>query len=111
MPCWTVEASQVEFLEKSTDLDLLKKALESLKYEVQLTSFGLMFYADGRRVVYEKRTGKITATGVTVDVDAIKRAYSKQAVERQAVKQGWKVKWSVSKETGNEVAEVIKRRY
>lgn len=111
MPCDTVQQSQVEFLEKSTDIDLLKKALEKMGYTVVDRGLVLQFQKSGVSGTYEKKTGKISSTGYyeTVDTAELKREYSVQVVEKQAKKFGWSLSWSTSPTTGNRVAKVVKR--
>ena len=111
MPCDSVQQSQVEFLEKSTDTDLLTKALEKMGYTVVDRGTYLQFQRYGTTGTYEKKTGKITSTGSyeTVDTAELKREYSVQVVEKQAKKFGWSLSWSTSPTTGNQVAKVVKR--
>jgi hypothetical protein len=110
MPCWTIVQTQVQFLEKSTNLDLLKAALEAIGFTVQSVSQrGLTFAGMGIAGTYDKRTGSITTRG-TVDINLVKRQYAKQVAISQAKKHGWSLKWSTNA-AGNEVAEVIKRRF
>lgn len=108
MPCWTIQRSQVQFLEKSTDIDLLKKALEEMGFDVQVTESGLSFSNYQTRGTYNKKTGKLSSTGEDLDIDVVKQEYSKQVVEYTAQQNGWEIEWSTT-ETGEPKASVMKR--
>jgi hypothetical protein len=111
MPCDSIQQSQVEFLEKSTDTKLLTKALEAMGYHVVDRGDLLQFSNGGVSGTYEKKTGKITSTGyyATIDTAELKRQYSGQVVEQQAKKFGWNLSWSTNPTTGNRQAKVLKR--
>lgn len=107
MPCDTVQRSKVAFLEKSTDAKILKQALESLGFRVWESENTLTFTKAGRTGTYYKYSGEMQLP-TTVDVDSIKRAYSKEVVNEQAREFGWEVEWRVNEE-GNEEASVTRR--
>jgi len=111
MPCDSIQQSQVEFLEKSTDTKLLIKALEKMGFVVTENDQYLTFTKSGISGTYEKKTGKVTSRGYygTLDTAELKREYSGQVVEQQAKKFGWNLSWSTSPTTGNRVAKVVKR--
>lgn len=109
MPCWTVQETTIEFLEKSTNVDLLKAALEKMGFRVNDTSTHLHFYGNGLTGTYTKATGKIETRGSSkLDVNEVKREYSEQCVNNQAAEYGWEVDWSTN-ENGEREATVIRR--
>lgn len=114
MPCDTIQRSEVQFLAQSTDLDLLKKALEAMGYTVTETATGLSFSNYSVSGTYTKATGSLQTTvrgyGSTagLDVNEVKRGYSEQVVNQQAKKFGWKVEWTTNK-AGRKEAIVQKR--
>lgn len=113
MPCNTIQTTTVEFLSKSTDIKLLKRALESIGYYVTETAQGLTFSHQFNRMsgFYDKTTGRMNARGSEkLDIDEVKRAYGKQVVIQTAKQEGWQLSWSTN-EAGNEVAAVQKAMY
>lgn len=107
MPCWTIEESKVEFLEKSTDMKLLKKALEAIGYRVQATESTLTFIKNGLTGTYFKQTGEMRMP-LSWKIETIKRAYSEQVVEDTAEQMGWQLDWETNLE-GNREATVQRR--
>ena len=110
MPCDTVQVSQVEFLEKSTDTKLLADALRAMGFQVVEDDMYLRFSKYGCNGTYQKSTGRFESRGYEkVDVPEVKRQYSKAAVNLKAKKFGWQISWSTNPQTGNEEFEVKKR--
>ncbi len=108
MPCDSIISVRVSLLEKSTDVKLLKKALENLGFQVRETATGLSFSRGYRESgSYEKSTGKLNLP-VTVDSAAVKVEYSRETVNDQAQKFGWDVEWDEDEE-GNPHA-VVQRK-
>lgn len=109
MPCDTIQLSTVEFLEASTNVDLLKKALQKMGFQVYDTGTHLRFSKYGLNGTYTKATGKIETSGYSkLDVNQVKQNYSEQVVENQAQEFGWEVSWGTN-ENGEREATVIKR--
>ena len=108
MPCDSIQRSKVEFLPTSTNLDLLEQALTVLGLYVRRPSGDQSLL--GSWGFYDATTGRLELRTRDVDVDMIKRAYSKQAVDQQAKRYGWQLSWARN-EDGNEVASVQKRRF
>jgi hypothetical protein len=107
MPCDQIIRTQVQFLERSTDLKLLKKSLEQHGFSVRQTATGLTFSRGwGEQGSYEARTGKLTLPE-SVDVNDIKVGYSKEVVNDQAAKFGWNVDWAEDEE-GNPTTKITK---
>lgn len=109
MPCDSIIQSSVEFLPTSTDVKLLADALTALGYEVSSYQTTIRFSEFGRSGSYETATGKLTMP-TDWDSAAVKKAYSKEIVNSQAKRFGWKVTWKKDDE-GNETADVEKRRF
>lgn len=110
MPCDTIQLSQVEFLEKSTDTKLLAEALREMGFTVVEDDMFLRFSKWGTNGTYEKKTGRLESRGYeSVDVNEVKKKYSKAAVNQKARKFGWQIAWSTNPATGNEEFEVKKR--
>lgn len=96
MPCDTIQTSQVQFLPTSTDRDLLDAAMLALGVRPNEYAF-------------DSVTGALTIPR-RVNIDQVKRAYSKEVVNRTAAKKGWKISWKQNEE-GLDEATVTKRRY
>ena len=108
MPCDQIIRTHVQFLERSTDLKLLKKSLEQHGFKVTQTATGLSFYKGYREQgSYEARTGRLVLPE-SVDANDIKVGYSKEVVNDQAAKFGWGVDWSEDEE-GNPVSEITRK--
>jgi hypothetical protein len=109
LPCDSIQRSQISFLATSTDLNLLADGLRALGFTVRESDLGLDFYKAGITGTYAKATGKLTSRGYNeLDIDEVKRSYSKAVVNSQAKKFGWKIDWKKNAE-GFEEATVIKR--
>lgn len=108
MPCYTVQKSKVEFLAKSTDMNLLANALRGLGFSVTQTPEGLSFEKAGFSGSYASNSGCLQLDE-SWDGNEVKRAYSTQVVESQARKFGWRLQWSTNR-AGNREATVIRRR-
>ena len=108
MPCNTIQRSKIEFLAKSTDIGLLRKCLEAmgLKDIAQVGELLIFRTLDGVGN-YNKATGKLILPQ-SFDVNAIKRAYSEQVVQSQAIKHGWRISWRTN-EQGHRQAMVQRR--
>ena len=90
MPCMSIIRNTVEF-KAGTDLDLMKTALEAEGYLFAVTSYGIQFsHKDSYRMGGTFNDGVFRVNQGT-DTDAIKRAYSKAAVNKAAQKFGWKI--------------------
>lgn len=110
MPCDTIQLSQVEFLEKSTDLKLLAEALRAMGFTVIENDDNLQFSKYGCTGTYEKATGRFQSRGYEkVDTNEVKQQYGKASVNLKAKKFGWQISWSRNAQTGNEEFEVKKR--
>lgn len=110
MPCDTIQLSQVEFLAKSTNVKLLAEALRELGFDVTELENGLRFQKYGISGTYTQSTGQFQTRGYeSVDINEVKKKYSKAVVNSQARKFGWKISWKQNKKTGNEEFEVLKR--
>jgi len=110
MPCDTIQVSQVEFLEKSTDTKLLADALRSMGFTVIEEDAIIRFSKYGTNGTYTKATGRLESRGYEkVDTNEVKKQYSKAAVNLKAKKFGWQISWSTNPQTGNEEFEVKKR--
>ena len=110
MPCDQIITTHVKFLEKSTDVKLLKLALESMGFTVSVTKTGLSFQRGYREFgTYVAATGKLTLP-LNVTSDEVKVAYSKEVVKDTAKRSGWNMddNWDVDAE-GNPEVEVSKR--
>lgn len=110
MPCDQIILTHVEFMEKTTDVKLLKKALENLGFAVSETATGLTFRRGYREQgSYNKKSGRLELPN-GVDGNSVKVEYSKEVVNDQAEKFGWNVEWDVD-EDGNPQADVQKRSW
>jgi hypothetical protein len=109
MPCWEIIESSVEFLPNTTDVTLLKPALESLGLEVKVYAGGLNLRKGSWAGYYESKTGKLELPA-SLNINEVKRQYSKHVVIATARKQGWSLSWSTN-DQGNEAARVVKRRF
>lgn len=89
MPCDQIRYQQVEY--KAANQDLLKAALVRAGYEVTEIGAGLRFWHKTTTQSGSFANGKFTVVEGT-DVDAIKREYAAEAVERAQKKFGWAVK-------------------
>lgn len=107
MPCNTIQTSQVEFLAKSTNPELLAEALRALGYTVFINGHFTQFTKGYQTGTYNALTGQLTMPQQW-DGNEIKRAYSREIVNSQAKKNGWKVSWSVN-ENGEQEATVERR--
>lgn len=106
MPCYTIQRSKVEFLAKTTDLQLLQEAMTRLGYEGVIEGGQLSFRSGPFRGWFDKSTGRLTIP-TTLSIDAVKRAYSVQVVESQSRKFGWKVSWTTNA-AGNQETKIIR---
>lgn len=87
-PCWTIQTTTVE-LGQNINEELLQLAMGELGYsEYQYT--------------FHAASGQITVDG-EIELNKVKRAYSRQVVLSQAKRFGWKIK-----ETGEYQYEVIR---
>ncbi len=84
MPCWQVRMNEVQF--KAENLDILKTALERAGFNVQKNGQALNFTKGYRSGSFQNN--KFTAQD-GIDVDQVKREYSKVATELSAKKFGW----------------------
>ncbi len=108
MPCNTIQRSKVEFLATSTDIPLLRDALQSLGYTVTGFRNQVLGFRTGNEIAsFNKATGQLTLP-VSCDVNAIKLAYSAQIVQSQAAKHGWKIAWSTNAQGRREA--MVQRR-
>ena len=108
MPCNTIQRSKVEFLATSTDISLLIEALRLLDFEsVAFQGEILVFRTQSGPGSFARSTGKLIVPE-SCDVNAIKRAYSVQVVQSQAVRHGWKTAWGTNAQ-GHRQA-VVRRR-
>lgn len=85
MPCNTVTSITLEL--KNANLELLKKALESLDYKVDQKDRYLSWQTGD----YNGYTGEFQVRYEEVGYK-IKRAYTSQLVQYQAKRFGWKIK-------------------
>lgn len=110
MPCFSIETSNVQFLEASTDPVLLKLALEAMGYSVTLTEQGQLSFARpqlGVTGTYDR--GRIETRG-SIDLNEVRRAYGEKVVEAAAHKQGWTLgEWRTNPKTGNRTVKVTRR--
>ena len=107
MPCDTISETEVEFGHQ-TDVELLKKALGSLGFQVRGTSKDFTFtnqmtYETGRFV-----DGKFSFTQRSTEVNALKRAYSEQVVKSQIARFGWKLK--EEKREGKQIKFAVRKQ-
>lgn len=107
MPCDTVARTKVEFLPKSTDVALLKKALAALGYRVTEGTYALSFSNGYQAGSYDKSTGKLSMPEQW-DTSAVKRAYAEETVNFAAQENGWEIEWSTNAEGIREAA--VERR-
>jgi hypothetical protein len=108
MPCDQIILTHCEFLPNTTDVKLLKLALEAQGFTVRETATGLSFTRGYREQgSYEKRSGKLTLPE-SVDGNSVKVGYSTEVVKEQASKLGWNDSWDVDEE-GNPTVEISKR--
>lgn len=104
MPCYTVQTATVQF-GKNTDLALMAEALKSLGYGMVKVQNDRVYFYGG---TFDKASGNLTWEGyVTVDVPAVKRAYSEAVICQTAKRNGWQLTWSTNA-SGNRQAEVIR---
>ena len=108
MPCNTIQRSKVEFLAKSTDVGLLRRGLEALGFQ-EIVQVGELLAFRTREGVgnYDKATGKLILPE-SCDGNAVKRAYSEQVIQSQAIKHGWRISWRTN-EQGRRQAMVQRR--
>jgi hypothetical protein len=110
LPCDTIQTSQVNFKMEVTNTDLLKSGLEGLGYRVTVTQRGLSFSKAGEQGTFEN--GQFNATiqrsrysnSEEFDVNAVKRAYSKEIIKYTSKRFGWAM------EEDSETAGKIKKR-
>jgi hypothetical protein len=108
MPCNTIQNSKIELLAQSTDLSLLRDALEQLGFHVLARSqTKLTFYRDGQQGFFDKSSGQLQLAE-SWDSSEIKRAYSTQVIESQAKRFGWQLEWSTNA-AGHREATVRRR--
>jgi hypothetical protein len=108
VPCNTIQRSQIAFLPTTTNTDLLIEALRSIGFtSITLQGELLSFRMDRGSGSYHKATGRLTLPA-TCDVNTIKRAYSVQIVQSQAVKNGWKIAWSTNAQDHKQA--IVQRR-
>ena len=109
MPCDQIIQTKVEFLAKSTDLDLLKKALEAMGFTVTVQDNILYFQRGYReRGQFDKNTGRFECPEY-LDANEVKKNYSKEVVNFTAKKNGWQVEWSTNPKTGN-LETIVRKR-
>jgi hypothetical protein len=93
MPCYTVQTCSVSL--ENINLDRLEKVMKKLGYTVTRTAKGLSFSKGGVTGTFDGK--KVDARGkaqseLYSDINAIKRAYSKDVVEEKGAKyrqKGW----------------------
>ena len=108
VPCDQIILTHCEFLPNTTDVKLLKLALEAQGLTVHETATGLTFNRGYREQgSYEKKTGRLTLPN-SMDVNEVKVGYSREVVKEQASKLGWSDSWDVDEE-GNPTVEISKR--
>lgn len=108
MPCNTIQRSKVEFLATSTDIPLLTEALRSLGfYAIVSQGDEVAFRTPDGIGSFARSTGKLILPE-SCAVNAIKRAYSVQVVQSQAIRHGWKIAWGTN-EQGHRQATVQRR--
>jgi hypothetical protein len=107
IPCDQVRTTTVELGEVS-DHDALVKALEQHgARNIQKVSGSHYFEMQGQQC--SLTGGRITSRGyneLKLDVNSVKRAYSREVVTKQAQKAGWKVRF-----TADNKAVATKRRF
>ncbi len=98
MPCWTITQVKLELL--NANLDLLKKALESMGHTVYQNGNNL-YWQDG---MYDKTKDQLVlGNGSEREGNRIKQAYSTEILKSNARKFGWRLKFK-----GNNHWQVIK---
>lgn len=109
MPCNTIQRSKVEFLAKSTDVQLLIKGLQSLGLShVEQVGELVVFRTQQGIGSYHRATGKLILPE-SFDGNAIRRAYSEQVVQTQAARHGWRVSsWTTNTQGHRQV--IVQRR-
>lgn len=99
MPCDTTQTMSVQEELKNLDPVLLKAALESMGFKVTVTN-GVLRYSGVHKesgVSYTGSYQKNKFTAVTqswnkpLEINAVKRAYSAQIVQKSAMTFGWKL--------------------
>lgn len=108
MPCWEVQRMSVEF--RADNRTLLEDAIRALGWGiVDSTATSLTLHANG----YELRLNLTTGQASIADVpeaqqrlNSLKRAYSRQAIQAAARRQGWRVK-----ETGHNAGTILKQTW
>ena len=120
MPCFQRREIMVNLEIGRKHPNLLKKALEKMGFTVEFTREGLRYYGvytkTGmyHRGTYNAETGKIrTAEGNELDVNDVKEAYGRAAVEAAAKSNSWQLKktatgWEATKSCGPFKKDVVK---
>jgi hypothetical protein len=93
VPCDTISLSKVSFSLSNTDVEILSTALENLGYKVTMKKGVLHFTSQGYDYVegtFENGQFNVTLDArKKFDIDAIKRAYSREVVRITAKRFGW----------------------
>ena len=89
MPCYQVQTVSVSFHAKN--VALIQKAAESLGYKFSHIGSSITLSSAGSIVKIDIQAGKAVAQDQNL-VDALKRAYSQQAIKLAAKLGGWQVK-------------------
>ena len=88
MPCYTVQT--MSFVFKAEHADLLTRAIEALGLTTTITTDGRLRLSNG--IVLDLKLGKAEIqAGQQADLNALKRAYSMQALKWVAAKNNWQV--------------------
>jgi len=98
MPCDSIQTSTLVW-SAQTDPALLRKALEAEGFQVRDHGDRIFFDKHYVQGTFFKATGQMVHTGrysEEMDEASLKRAYSKEVVESQARKFGWKIQWKTN---------------
>jgi len=87
MPCYTVRKLSVEF--KAKHVDLLKEACKQLGWKVE--EDGDLIRINYTRITINLKTNKAEAYNQS-EINKLKQAYSKKAIEKVAAKKKWLLK-------------------
>ena len=94
MPCDTIQTNTVN-LGNLGDRQMLKRALEGMGHSnVQVTADGSVTFGDAYSggVIYPNGRMDTRGAATGIEANAIKRAYSTEAVKLSAAKFGWQLK-------------------
>lgn len=112
MPCDQVRTTDVKW-SKDTDVELLAAAMRDAGLRVNVSASGVLSFNRGNYQMsgtYNPNTCVMSTCDSSGDLEGqLRRGYSKQVVDSQAKRFGWKIEWQTNPKTGNMEATAKRR--